>query len=31
MEGTATYLVLNTPAFQEGDDEYTDPVSGTHR
>ena len=24
FEGSATYLVLNTPAFEEGDDEYSD-------
>jgi mannose-6-phosphate isomerase-like protein (cupin superfamily) len=22
LEGTGTYLVINTPAFREGDDEY---------
>jgi len=27
LEGTATYLVLNTPAFEAGDDAYT----GDHR
>ena len=24
LEGTGTYLVLNTPAFEAGDDEYTE-------
>lgn len=28
FEGTGTYLVLNTPAFQPGDDEYTEPSPG---
>ncbi len=29
LEGTGTYLVLNTPAFQPGDDEYTEPSPGS--
>ena len=26
FSGTATYLVINTPAFEPGDDEYADPA-----
>lgn len=27
FEGTATYLVMNTPAFEVGDDEYTEVLA----
>jgi mannose-6-phosphate isomerase-like protein (cupin superfamily) len=27
LEGTGTYLVLNTPAFEAGDDEYTEAAA----
>ncbi|HXW81996.1 MAG TPA: cupin domain-containing protein, partial [Acidimicrobiales bacterium] len=29
LEGTGTYLVLNTPAFEAGDDEYSDGADGS--
>jgi mannose-6-phosphate isomerase-like protein (cupin superfamily) len=28
LEGTGTYLVLNTPAFETGDDEYVEAAPG---
>ena len=31
LEGCATYLVLNTPAFEEGDDVYTDGENAGNR